>query len=152
MNLKILKSNNKVSSSAIDAIKYLHVRKSDLKLNFNKDVAFEYNGKPFNISFFKAPFLNYKGNKLELGNSYIDTHQDQLLIVQENGLFFSVQIDAFVGNSVLNVQHIESNIIDFISYFEFFSMSKFNSKTYLLCKIDYMSQLFLKRNQDVLHK
>ena len=120
MNLKILKSNNKVSSSAIDAIKYLHVRKSDLKLNFNKDVAFEYNGKPFNISFFKAPFLNYKGNKLELGNSYIDTHQDQLLIVQENGLFFSVQIDEFVGNSVLNVQHIESNIIDFISYFEFF--------------------------------
>ena len=131
-NLEILKANNKVSSSAIDAIKYLHVRKSDLKLNFNRDVAFEYSGEPFNISFFKAPFLNYKGNKLELGNSYIDTYQDQLFIVQENGLFFSVQIDQFENNSVLNVQHIESNIIDFISYFEFFSMSKFGLKDILV--------------------
>ena len=60
MTFKILKSNNKVSSSAIDAIKYLHVRKSDLKLNFNKDVAFEYNGKPFNISFSKHHFLTIK--------------------------------------------------------------------------------------------
>ena len=148
MNLKILKSSNKVSSSAIDAIKYLHVRKSDLKLNFNKDVAFEYNGKPFNISFFKAPFLNYKGNKLELGNSYIDTHQDQLLIVQENGLFFSVQIDEFVGNSVLNVEHIESNIIDFISYFEFFSMSKFGLKDILVVQDRlYVSIIFEKESR-----
>ena len=109
MNLKILKSNNKVSSSAIDAIKYLHVRKSDLKLNFSNDVAFEYNGKPFNISFFKAPFLNYKGNKLELGNSYIDTHQDQLLIVQEKNKHLQNSVKTFLSDYLIgNVNYISN--------------------------------------------
>tara|TARA_B100000989_G_scaffold298016_1_gene285728 strand:- start:2139 stop:3551 length:1413 start_codon:yes stop_codon:yes gene_type:complete len=144
-NLKILKANSKVSSNAIDAIKYLHVRETDLKLNFIKDMAIDYKDEPLNISFFKAPFLNYKGNKLELGNSYIDTHQDQLLIVQENGLFFSVQIDEFGNNSVLNVKNIKSNIIDFISYFEFFSMSKFGLKDILVVKDKLYASIIIEK-------
>ena len=139
-NLKKLEEKNKVSLNALEAIKYLNVKNSDLDMLFYKEIPFEYNNTPFNITLFKAPFLKYKGNVLELGNSYIDSFQDTLLIAQENGLFFSVSSDfyesalAIKGIDLLKVpvEHLESNIIDFISYLEFFSMSKFGLKDILV--------------------
>ena len=71
-NLIILEEKNKLSLNALEAIKYLNVEANDLGIFYYKEIPFEYNNSAFNITFFKAPFLKYKGNVLELGNSYID--------------------------------------------------------------------------------
>ena len=139
-NLKILEEKNNVSVNALEAIKYLNVKSSDLNIIYHKEIPFEYNNIPLKITLFKAPFLKYKGNVLELGNSYIDSFQDTLLIAQENGLFFSVpsNLDENISSTkeidflAVPVEHLESNIIDFISYLEFFSMSKFGLKDILV--------------------
>ena len=108
-NLKKLKEKNKVSLNALEAIKYLNVKNSDLDMLFYKEIPFEYNNTPFNITLFKAPFLKYKGNVLELGNSYIDSFQDTLLIAQENGLFFSVSSDFHEADLGIDFSLINSN-------------------------------------------
>ena len=149
-NLKKLEEKNKVSLNALEAIKYLNVKNSDLDMLFYKEIPFEYNNTPFNITLFKAPFLKYKGNVLELGNSYIDSFQDTLLIAQENGLFFSVSSDfheADLGIDFLKVpvEHLESNIIDFISYLEFFSMSKFGLKDILVADSKLYASIIIEK-------
>ena len=61
---------------------------------------------------YKADFLTLEKRHPELGPSYIAYNQDKLYIMQENGLFFSANIDDF-GNEVISVSLLQSNLNKF---------------------------------------
>ena len=80
---------------------------------------------------YKADFLTLEKRHPELGPSYIAYNQDKLYIMQENGLFFSANIDDF-GNEVISVSLLQSNLNKFTQYFDFYAPGQFGVKDILI--------------------
>ena len=114
-----------------------HLNKNMLDLRLMKlpDQVVEIAGQKFKISKFRANFLNLVKRVPERGPAYIDFKDNKLFIVQENGLFFIVPKNDFLSDKdTLNASFYESNITNFINYFEFFSSGQFGIKDILIIK------------------
>jgi len=82
---------------------------------------------------YKADFLTLEKRIPELGPSYIASTQDKLYIMQENGLFFSANLDEF-GNESIAVSFLQSNLKKFTKYFDFYAPGQFGIKDILIFK------------------
>lgn len=90
---------------------------------------FQFNDLDFSLKTFSAPFLKYKGTFDTQGTSYLEVFQDDILVMQENGLLFALSKKAFLSSQTnIPVRKIETNFHEFIDYYEFYNASKFGIK------------------------
>ena len=112
-----------------------HLNKSeiDLKLIRLPEQNIEIANQEFKISKFKANFLDLVKREPEQGPAYIDIVDNKLYIVQENGLFFVLEKSQLLSEEdILEANFIESNITNFVSYFDFFASGQFGIKDILI--------------------
>lgn len=125
--------NNQVSLDAF----LPHLNKEMLDLTLVKQPAELVNIKDhaFEIFKYRANFLNLVKRAPEKGPAYIGIHDTNLFIVQENGLFFSALKDDFIAKrNNINATVFESNITNFVKYFEFFGPGQYGIKDILIIK------------------
>jgi hypothetical protein len=100
-------------------------------LSVNKEI--EINENNFKLVKYKANFLTLIKRVPELGPAYIGIHGEELFIVQENGLIFSVNSNEMLAeNSVINSKLYQSNINKFVAYYDFYGPGQFGIKDILI--------------------
>jgi hypothetical protein len=115
-----------------------HINKEMLDLTLIKQPAEEFvriKGQEFEIYKYRANFLNLVKRVPEKGPAYIGIQDNNLFIVQENGLFFKAPKDDFLSKKhIINAKVYDSNITNFVNYFEFFAPGQFGIKDILIIK------------------
>jgi len=114
-----------------------HLNKEMLNLTLTKlpEEFVEIKDQKFKISKFKANFLTLVKRVPELGPAYIDIKDNKLFIVQENGLFFlTLRNDFLSKKNTIKANVYESNITNFVDYFDFFAPGQFGIKDILIIK------------------
>jgi hypothetical protein len=109
-----------------------HLNPDSLDLTLTKipiEETFENDKSFFHIIKYRANFLNLIKKASEIGTAYIDFYQDKILIVQENGLFFSVpKNEIAAGNENITATKIKTNISKYTNYLKFYAPGKFGIK------------------------
>lgn len=94
---------------------------------------FKIDTKSYKLLKYKANFLTLVKRVPELGPSYIGSHNEDLFIVQENGLIFSIKTkDLLSGHSTISANLHQSNIFQFGTYFDFYGQGQFGIKDILI--------------------
>ncbi|MDC1110384.1 PQQ-dependent sugar dehydrogenase [Gammaproteobacteria bacterium] len=113
-----------------------HLNPSSIDLTLTKILDIDLKSleeKSFHLTKYKANFLNMIKKSSEIGTSYIDFYKDQILIAQENGLFFSIPKEAIEnGDNNIKAIKINSNINKFTTYLDFYGPGKFGLKDILV--------------------
>jgi hypothetical protein len=113
-------------------------------LSVNKEI--KINDNHFKLIKYKANFLTLIKRAPELGPAYLGIHGEELFIVQENGLIFSVNTNEMLAeNSLINSKLYQSNINKFGSYYDFYGPGQFGIKDILIDQgyiyVSYIRQL-----------
>ena len=113
-----------------------HLNPEKLNLSLKKisdEILQSSDGLDYDLIKYRANFLNLVKRAPETGPSYIDFYKDQILIVQENGLFFSApRLSVKSGEMEIPVIQIKTNITNFTNYVDFFNAGQFGIKDILI--------------------
>lgn len=125
----------KISQNTFNAFKE-HLNPNALNLTLTKIPIKEIDKNDdgvFQIIKYRPNFLNLVKKASEIGTAYIDFHKDNILIAQENGLFFSVpKKEMETQKETISASRIETNITKFTNYLDFYAPGKFGLKDILV--------------------
>ena len=136
LNEKIFETRKNLKKEAFATFKYfIYEDNLDIGLDKEREVKVRTldNGYSIKVASYKTNFLNLVKRSPEIGPAYLDIYNDNLIIAQENGLFFSTSKDQLNKNyNSVKVKEIRSNIHKFTQYFDFFGQGQFGIKDILI--------------------
>ena len=81
------------------------------------------------LDVFQTNLLKKIKNSKAKGGTYLSLHQNDLVIAQENGIFFSVPIDKIdASTNSMPLKHIPSNLFSIIDFFDFYGPGQYGMK------------------------
>ena len=92
LNEKVFETKKNLKKEAFATFKdFIYMDSLDISLDKAKEVKVRNldNGESIEITSYETNFLNLVKRFPEIGPAYLDTYNDDLIIAQENGLFFS---------------------------------------------------------------
>ena len=139
-------SSQKIKKESLLAfLPHMNINSLDLTLSkLPKRELMKIGAQDFQVIEYRANFLTLEKRKPEIGPAYIDfIEEGKLMIAQENGLFFSLLLDrVFAEEKSIKVESYESNITDFVNYFDFYFAGQFGIKDILVAdKVIYVSYI-----------
>jgi len=129
---------------ALQAMKDFFVVEKNLNLASINDSEY-FSHQDIKLNLFKPNFLNKTKNGKAKGGSYLAQYEDKIIIAQENGLFFFVELSELVSGTN-KVQHVPSNIFSHIKYFDFYGPGQygmkglFADKQYIYASVSFMKE------------
>ncbi len=136
LNEKVFETKKNLKKEAFATFKdFIYMDSLDISLDKAKEVKVRNldNGESIEITSYETNFLNLVKRFPEIGPAYLDTYNDDLIIAQENGLFFSAPKNQLNKNfNSVEVKEIRSNIYKFTQYFDFFGQGQFGIKDILV--------------------
>ena len=146
MQKRLTKEASKIKKDALDAfLPHINIESLNLTLKkLPKRKIVRIGMQNFQVLEYRANFLTLVKRKPEIGPSYISLQEEELFIAQENGLFFSLPLNKILIEKAENirVKTYESNITDFVDYFDFYVAGQFGIKDILIDeKVMYVSYI-----------
>lgn len=115
---------------------------------FKSDKKNYYYHQDINIEIFTTNFLTKIKNSKAKGGAYLAASKENLIIAQENGLFFYLALkDLDPNKEQLSLRVMPSNIYSFVEYFDFYGPGQYGMKG-LFADEEYLyvSVSFMKRH------
>jgi len=98
---------------------------------------------------FKTNFLLKQKNEKATGGAYLAQFKENIIIAQENGLFFNLSSNELDSkSSKIGVDHIDSNIFSIIKYFEFYGPGQYGIKGMYADSSHLYVSVSFKQNKD----
>lgn len=81
------------------------------------------------LDIFNTNFLKKIKNSKARGGAYLSLHKNNILIAQENGIFFSISVDELdTSMNSMSLHHIPSNLFSIINFFDFYGPGQYGLK------------------------